>query len=462
MASDRYRTVGLLSCEQVIVEGAGRRRHEQSGVLEANAVNSVLADWEPQLNDDQAAAVRALTSAGDGVAVVTAVAGSGKTTMIGAMAACYRQAGWEVLGVAATARAARQLRETAGIPAETMHALLRLVRTSELTSSMVVVLDEASMPPTRLTAQLFALAEEAGAKVVAVGDPGQLGAVQAGGWLAAITEQDTKPALAAAVRQNDAAEREALQALHSGDPAHYLEHKEEEIAFHQQAAAALEALIAQWEVACAEHGVASAVMIARDNHNRELANLAARSRLKRAGSLPEIGVIIGGREYAAGDRVIARRNEPALNIDNGTVGTVLAIDERRSMMTIEADDGRLCSLGFAYVAAHLQHAYALTAHGAQGSTFHWAGVIGRPVEFTREWAYTALSRARGQTTVHLIAEPAEPDRERDAYAPLMPATDDPAPLATLQQAMKRRETEDLALHQLQPQESVGSLPYRRR
>ena len=47
-----------------------------------------------------------------------------------------------------------------------------------------------------------------------------------------------------------------------------------------------------------------------------------------------------------------------------------------------------------YIIQHVGHAYALTGHGAQGATATWAGVIGRPEEFTREWGYTAVSRPR--------------------------------------------------------------------
>ena len=43
--------------------------------------------------------------------------------------------------------------------------------------------------PTRASAALFTLAERAGAKVIAVGDPGQLTSVEAGGWLAAIADR---------------------------------------------------------------------------------------------------------------------------------------------------------------------------------------------------------------------------------------------------------------------------------
>jgi ATP-dependent exoDNAse (exonuclease V) alpha subunit len=49
-----------------------------------------------------------------------------------------------------------------------------------------VILDEAGMSPTPLSARLLAQAQEAGAKVIAIGDPLQLPSVQAGGWLGAL------------------------------------------------------------------------------------------------------------------------------------------------------------------------------------------------------------------------------------------------------------------------------------
>jgi ATP-dependent exoDNAse (exonuclease V) alpha subunit len=52
---------------------------------------------------------------------------SGKTTMIAAVAAAYQRAGWRAVGAAPTARAARQLRELAGVEATTMHSLLARV-----------------------------------------------------------------------------------------------------------------------------------------------------------------------------------------------------------------------------------------------------------------------------------------------------------------------------------------------
>lgn len=443
----RYTTLGLLACERMIVEGVARRRYEQTAVLDPAVVGAVLAASEPALNPEQAAAVEAITGRGRGIDAVTAVAGSGKTTMLGAVAVCYRRRGWEVVGAAPTARAARQLRETAGIPADTMHALmLRVTRCGGFTPGMVLVLDEAGMAPTRLTARLFELAERAGVKVVAVGDPGQLASVQAGGWLAAITADRPHPALTTAIRQHDSAERDALQALHDGDPDAYLEHKRQEIAIHEWEAAAIEALIDHWHDARLRHGPTRVTMIARDNSTRELVNRAARARLQTTGELPTRGAAVADRDYAPGDRVIARQNDRRLDLDNGTLGTVVQIDAASRAVLVETDSGRLRMLDQAYVAEHLEHAYALTAHSAQGGTFQWAGVIGRPGEFTREWAYTALSRARTQTTVHVIAESDERQAEgRDEYAPAEPQRSPEHVSDALRHAMRRSETEKLAI-----------------
>jgi ATP-dependent exoDNAse (exonuclease V) alpha subunit len=444
-ADARYTTAGLLACEREIIGSADCRRADDVGVLAGEVVDRALQLHGLRLNPDQEAAVRSLTSSGHGIDVVEALAGTGKTTMIGAITDCYRLAGWQVIGTAPTGRAARQLRETAHIPAATMHALLaELGRAAGFRFRTVLVIDEAGMAPTRITSQILACADRANVKVIAVGDPGQLGSVQAGGWLAALTHRHPGPALREVVRQRDPRERAALEALHDGNPDPYLAVKRNAIAFHAGEAEAVDALVDQWDTAALEHGLPAAVMIARDNGTREQLNAAARVRLKQTHRLPITGVVIGGREFTLGDRVIARRNDRRLDVDNGTVATVVAADPINQRVTVSTDSGEVRELGADYVAAHLEHAYALTAHGTQGTTVTWAGVIGHPHEFTREWAYTALSRAREQTTLHVIAQPGR-------HGPRPPAVDRPgdrAPteaMTALRRAMVEADSEPLAL-----------------
>ena len=416
-------------------------------VVSTAIVDRVLSRRQPQLNADQAAAVRALTSSGSGVDVIEALAGTGKTTMIGVLADCYRTAGWQVIGAAPTGRAARQLREVARIPAGTMHALVgELDWSRTLGTRTVLVLDEAGMAPTRLTARLFAHAERGGVKVIAVGDPGQLGSVEPGGWLAALARHQPAPQLREVMRQLDPKERDALESLREGEPARYLAHKQDAIAVHATEIDALATLTNQWHIAKCEHGDASAVMIARDNGTRDRLNRAARAQLKRDGGLSMEGIVLGGREFAEGDRVIARRNDRQLDVDNGTLGTVIGVSARDGVRIRTASD-RVHQLDPVYAAAHLEHAYAITGHSAQSSTVSWAGVIGRPEEFTREWAYTALSRAREQTLVYVISERSELEHERDDYGPAASARDRNETLRALSRSMKRSETELLAIEQ---------------
>jgi hypothetical protein len=152
-------------------------------------------------------------------------------------------------------------------------------------------------------------------------------------------------------------------------------------------------------------------------------------------------------EFRTGDRVIARRNDRVRDVYNGTLGTVVAIDLDRVSLTVETDGGELRPLDVAYVADHLEHAYALTGHGAQGATVDWAAVVGRPTELTRQWAYTALSRARHNTRIHLISEPPRPDQDRARYAPESAPLGAEQSLKSLAASMRRNGSEPLALQQ---------------
>ena len=137
----------------------------------------------------------------------------------------YESAGYQVLGVAPTGRAARELTEQAGVPARTLDRLLIDLDQlgDELPQGCVLILDEAGMAATRPSARVLEAAERAGAKVIAIGDPGQLASVQAGGWLGAVGRELGALRLTEVMRQRDPAERRALAALHEHLPQHYLD-----------------------------------------------------------------------------------------------------------------------------------------------------------------------------------------------------------------------------------------------
>jgi conjugative relaxase-like TrwC/TraI family protein len=443
-----FTTEDLLACERAILDSAQRRRGRGSAVAPDHVLTAALSRSQPVLNADQAAAIRAIATSGNGVDTVQALAGTGKTTMMRALADLYRDAGYCVIGAAPTARAARELREVAGVPAETLHALsANLDSTRGFREKTVLLLDEAGMASTRISAEIFKQAERSGVKVIAVGDPGQLTSVQAGGWLAALTRQHAGPELRRVLRQHDPAERDALEALHDGNPETYLDHKADQITIHATEDDALGAVIDQWAEARVAHGAMAVAMIARDNATREQLNDAARARLKADGALSDRGITIGGREWAPGDRIIARRNNRQLNIDNGTLATITRFDRHRQAVLIRTDSGEERAIDASYLSDHVEYAYAVTGHSSQGATVENAIVLGRPEEFTREWAYTALSRARHQTTIHLIADHSPAEHERRDYAPPQPDREPADALDALARAMRRSEAELLAVEQ---------------
>lgn len=142
-----------------------------------------------------------------------------------------------------------------------------------------------------------------------------------------------------------------------------------------------------------------------------------------------------------GDRIVTRRNSAALGVDNGTRGTVTAIDKATRAMDVRSDDARSLTISSAYLdAGHVEHAYVQTAHLTQGSTAEAALIVTTPDEHAAEWTYTAASRTRGKTQ-HLVLA-LEPDRQLEAGDT---RSIDPAlAIAHLKEAMRHEQAERLA------------------
>ena len=132
------------------------------------------------------------------VSLVRAVAGSGKTTTLAAIARAYEHAGIPVAGVAPTGAAARVMSE-AGIPARTVERALidreHAIRAGIRPTPGIVLVDEAGTIGTRTLARLAEAVALADAKLVLVGDDAQLPAVPAGATYAKLLDQERDRAL---------------------------------------------------------------------------------------------------------------------------------------------------------------------------------------------------------------------------------------------------------------------------
>jgi conjugative relaxase-like TrwC/TraI family protein len=438
-------TAELLACEHKLLAAAIDREDTEHRVDPA-LTERVTATSLHSLTAEQTAAIDAVGSSTHGVAVIEARAGTGKTYIAGVLRAIYERAGFQVIGVAPTARAARELEEQAHIPSRTLDRLL--LDTDHLgeriPTNSVVILDEAGMAPTRLSARLLVDARDARAKVIAIGDPQQLPSVQAGGWLRGVGRACGAVRLTEVMRQRDAQERTALAALRDREPERYLEWATAagRIEVFGNATDATRHAIDLWQHEIGEAGPADVVMVTRDNDTRDELNTAARELLSALGLLGA-GRTYGALALAVGDRVICRQNDAGLDVDNGMRGIVRELDGGRA--TIETDSGAVRELPAAYVDEHVEHAYALTGHSMQGGTVERAIVVASPRDLTAGWSYTALSRARGETRV-LIVDADE--NERSEFAPSGSTVAREPCLARIARRMLERDDEDLAVERV--------------
>jgi len=463
----RFTTLELLQAEERIVEHAEHGRGQNAGVLSDEHAGVMLASLERQLSTEQQRVVRAIATAGHRIDTVEALAGTGKTTSAGALREIYEQAGYRVIGAAPTGRAVRELKERAGIthsltldgwavklaadPAALSFA--ELTETGVRRRAAVMILDEAGLAHTRLSATVIDEAMAADVKVVAIGDSGQLSSVQAGGWLGALTRRLGSHELREVMRQRDPHERTLLAHVHRGDPDPYLQLKAtrnelQVFAGEQPGVDAEQAVIDAWATAAERCGIEQAVIICRDNQRRERLNELARAHLREQEQLGET-VQIHGREWGVGERVIARRNDRGRDLDNGMRATITAIDQDRDRLIVQVDAGGPRELDAHYIDRHVQHAYALTGHGMQGGTVQWVAVIGQPEDFSRNWSYTALSRAREPMQIFVIDEPTRLQDQRAEIAPAAGNEEHLDPLERLARRMRDRDDEDLALEQLE-------------
>jgi ATP-dependent exoDNAse (exonuclease V) alpha subunit len=113
----RYATEELFKAEAPVLQRAEQGQHAGCGVGNADTAAQQIAS--AGLDADQAAAVCAATLNGDAITVITAPAGAGTTTTLGTAARAFTNAGYTVLALAPSARAAAELGRATAEPADT-------------------------------------------------------------------------------------------------------------------------------------------------------------------------------------------------------------------------------------------------------------------------------------------------------------------------------------------------------
>jgi conjugative relaxase-like TrwC/TraI family protein len=409
----RYSTRSLLRAEERLMRRALQGRDAGVGLAAPEATERAIAA-RPTLSAEQEEIVRRLAGDGDAVAVVVGVAGAGKTFALAAAREAWEASGTPVIGAAVAWRAARGLEEEAGIAATSVAAILARLESDRLPRRSVLVVDEAAMVGTRQLVDLAEATRRARGKLVLGGDDRQVPAIEAGGAFRGLRARLRVIELPENRRQVEEWERDALALLRDGRGREALDRYQAHGRLRAGDGRAMsEQLVADWWRA---HDPEASVMLAYRRADVAELNRRARELMVSSGAVRGAELLVDGRPFAAGDRVLLRRNDRRLGVANGDRALVTAVDVDRRLMGVRVGDREIV-LPPAYLdrpgRPTLQHGYAMTGHAAQGLTVDRAFVLATE-DTSREWLYMAMSRGRLENRIYGATAAA---RERDEIAP---------------------------------------------
>ena len=359
-----------------------------------------------------------------GVSVITGGPGTGKTTIIKAIAALLMGIQKTFALCAPTGRAAKRMKESTGYEAQTIHRMLGLTfedgfgrfAYNEVNTLPydVIIVDEVSMCDTYIMKSLLS-AIKPGARVIFVGDKDQLPSVGAGNILSDMINSNVIPVsfLNKIFRQDeDSMISINAHEVNSGRMIK-LDNKSTDFFFvsaelNPNIAVTLTDLISTripkyfkvnkddiQVLAPAKKGLAGI-----DKLNEQMQEI-----LNPKGEGGEL--IVGVRKFRPNDKVIHIKSDYELvwttpegltgkGVFNGEMGIVREVDVNQTKMLVEYDDNRFVAYSLGEF-DEVQLAYAITVHKSQGSEFKVAVLVlfeNNPMLATRNLLYTGITRGK--------------------------------------------------------------------
>jgi Ti-type conjugative transfer relaxase TraA len=431
-----YTTREMIAIEQRMADSAIRMAARSGYGVRSPTVDRAIAGQDKQLagsrlSDEQRAAIRHITGS-EQIATVIGFAGAGKSTMLTAARTAWEAEGYRVHGAALAGKAAEGLSASSGIVSRTLASWELGWRhgKGELGRNDIFVIDEAGMVDSRQLARFVSEVEAHGAKLVLVGDHEQLQAIGAGSPFRAIAERTGSVELKEIRRQNEDWQRQASIAFATHRTGEGLRHYADrgDIRFADDREQARAELVRDYLADRKTNSQASRLALAHRRIDVRAINDAIRESLQAAGLLAKrratasddattlsqskstqtdreitYQTVNGARAFGAGDRIVLLQNNRELDVKNGMLGTVEAVEPDALHMRLDGNSGdaetgrRLTIHAKDYQA--FDHGYATTIHKAQGATIDRSFVMASAT-MDRHLTYVAMTRHRHKATLY--------------------------------------------------------------
>jgi len=191
---------GMYEKEHAIADRVHAGVNAGNQKIASNTISTVFDDLRGSLSrsighpvvlEEQEAAAHYICTGSGNHAFVVGSAGTGKTTLLKAVAEIYRSEGYKVLGSCQSASAALNLSREANISSSTIASLLlrHQKRTLSFSPRTVLILDEAGVVGSREFDLLQKAVTDNGAKLICVGDYKQHAAIEAGGIFRSLVDK---------------------------------------------------------------------------------------------------------------------------------------------------------------------------------------------------------------------------------------------------------------------------------
>lgn len=402
---ERFTTRDMLAVEQRLEDAAERLAARNNHAVYPQQDGGRAA----MLGREQSDALVHVTEGGD-LSLVVGYAGSGKSAMLGAAREAWEADGLNVRGAALSGIAAEGLEGSSGIQSRTLASLEHswASERDRLRPNDVLVIDEAGMVGSRQMERVLGHAEQAGAKVVLVGDVEQLQAIEAGAAFRALAERHGAAEITEVRRQTTDWQRQATREFATGRTSQALDRYagQGSVVEHATRAEARAGLVQQWDEARRANPADRQIMLAHTRADVAELNGLARQRLRDSGHLGEDHRVLqterGERAFAAGDRIMFLRNERSLGVKNGSLGEVERVDGSTISVRLDGPGARQVAFS-THEYAHIDYGYAATIHKSQGVTVDRAHLLATS-GLDRHATYVGMTRHRSEATLHYARE----------------------------------------------------------